>query len=148
MVTECLLDDVPCYLAQPEWMKLFESLSLESDYLTDRSSLTIRSRSLMIQLPGLWHDVGEVVNGDGLFDDGALLPLQRRCRHEHAELLRWMEDYKSHVVKMSLVAPTQKEIDLRRELLGAVLECFCIAKRLLATVCDDERTKLETEVQA
>jgi hypothetical protein len=59
-----------------------------------------------------------------------------------------MEDYKGHCVKLSLTTPPPSEIAMRRELFGASLECLVLVKRILATVCDQERVKLETEIQA
>lgn len=47
-----------------------------------------------------------------------------------------------------MVHPSKREIDLRRETFGAALECIIIVKRLLATVCDKDRLRLELEGQA
>lgn len=120
----------------------------ETDFLTDRSSLTVNVRSLMFELPGLWHDVGETLTGPQLFDDEAMLALEIRCRNSHVGFINWMEDYKSHCVRMSLAATPCSELAMRRELFGAALECLTIVKRLLASVCDREREKLEVEAQA
>ena len=102
----------------------------------------------MFPIPGLWNDIGEAVAGDELFDDYALGALETRCRTSHESLIDWMEDYKAHCVMMSLASPPQQELTMRRELFGASLECLSLIKRLLATVCDAERVKLENETQA
>ncbi len=129
-------------------MQLYASLAQESDFLTDRSSLAVNARLLMIQLPGLWHDIGEVITGPKLFEDGAMQVLEMRCRKAHRGFIAWMEDYKAHCVRMSLAAPPASELALRRELFGTVLECLAIVKRLLATVCEPERASLERDTQA
>ena len=129
-------------------MELYESLAQEKDYLDDRSPLTIQVRKNMFPLSGLWCDLGEVVTGPQLFDDDALASLTMRCRKLHQDYIDWMEDYKAHCVKMSFTTPPPREITMRRELFGACLECLILVKRLLATVRDDEREKLETECQA
>lgn len=130
------------------WTELYQSIAHDVGYLHDRSSLAIRVRSTMFVLPGLWHDIGEAVTGPQLFDDDVLAMLECRCRKVHQELIDWMEDYKSHCVKTSLTAPSPEELAIRRELFGAALECLAIFKRLLATVCDNDREKLEVEIQA
>jgi hypothetical protein len=129
-------------------MTLYASLTVDSNYLTDRNPLTIKVRLMMFPMPGLWRDVGEAITGPDLFDDQAIAALEVRCRKAHRDYIDWMEDYKSHCVRLSLASPPLMELGLRRELFGTVLECLSIVKRLLATVCDKERVSLEAETQA
>ena len=147
IVSEALLQNTHCYLEQPEWVQLFSSISQDTTFLTDRSPLTLKARTYMIKTPGVWHDVGEVVNSHQLFNDTSIA-LVKRCRKLHQEMSGWMEDYKAHCVRLALFQPPSMELDLRRELYGTVLECLSIAKRLLATVCDNERFEIEAETQA
>lgn len=147
-MSESLMTNKYCYLEEPEWTALYRSLTQDTTFLNDRSSLTVNVRSLMFPISGIWHDITQVVKSDQLFDDFAIAALDLRCRNSHQDLLDWMEDYKSYCVKMSLTAPPPQELTMRRELFGAALECLSIVKRLLATVCDVERSKLEKETQA
>jgi hypothetical protein len=147
-VTECLVNNTPCYLEEDEWMALYRSLIQDTEFLHNRSSLTIGLRSMMVSLPGLWHDVGELITGPGLFDDSELAFLEHRCRRHHKDYVGWMEDYKAHCVRLSLAAPPPSELALRRELFGSALECLILTKRLLAAVCDHDRVSLELETQA
>jgi hypothetical protein len=148
MISECLVSNERCYLEEPVWTELYKSLTQEKDFLDDRSALTINLRSLMFPMSGLWHDVGKAVTGPQLFDDDTLASLAYRCRKLHKEGIDWMEEYKAHCVRLSLSTPPPEEIAMRRELFGSALECLILAKRLLATVCDDEREGLEAETQA
>ena len=102
----------------------------------------------MFPLPGLWHDIGAAMNGEELFDDGALQLLKDRALDLQRKCLKWMEDYKSHCVRMSLMSPPSEELALRRELFGTALECLMLLKRLIASLSDDDREQLETEGQA
>ena len=102
----------------------------------------------MFPLPGLWYDTNIVMNCDQLFDDLALYELKQRCIESQRDYLRWMEDYKSHCVRLSLAKPPQEELDLRRELFGTALEGLLLVKRLLATVSDEQREGLEPQTQA
>lgn len=147
-VSEALLSDTHCYLAQPQWTALYRSLAKERSTLTDRSPLVIESRWPQFKVSGLWHDVGVAVNGPQLFCAEVIRPLQQRCRESHGEFLAWMESYKVHCVKASFSTPSIEELHLRRQIFGAVLECTCLVKRLLATVCDEERIALEAGTQA
>ena len=129
-------------------MDLYTSLSLETNFLSERSPLCIKLRVAMFTLPGLWHDIGEAVNSDNFFADGSLSNLEARCRNAHKELLDWLDQYKAHCVRLSLAQPPPSELSLRRELFGSALECMAIVKRLLCTVCEAERRSLEVETQA
>ena len=148
MISECLVSNQPCYLEEPEWTELYKSLIQDKDFLDDRSALTINLRALMFPMSGLWHDVGKAVTGPQLFDDEALASLAYRCRKLHKDDIDWMEEYKAHCVRLSLTTTTQEEVAMRRELFGTALECLVLVKRLLATVCDDQRERLESETQA
>ncbi|TKA79030.1 hypothetical protein B0A55_03153 [Friedmanniomyces simplex] len=147
IVSECLMNNTHCYLEQTEWIALYTSLSLESNFLTDRSPLAVSLRVTMFELPGIWHDVGEAINDANFYDDWPLSALEARCRKAHKELLDWLEQYKAHCVRLSLAQPPASELSLRRELFGSALECLAIVKRLLCTVCEAERRSLEVETQ-
>ncbi|KAK3645783.1 hypothetical protein LTR56_008970 [Elasticomyces elasticus] len=148
IVSECLVNNMHCYLEQREWIGLYTSLTIESNFLSERSPLAISLRVTMFELPGIWHDVGEAVNGTDFYSDWPLAALEARCRKAHQELLAWLEQYKAHCVRLSLAQPPASELSLRRELFGSALECLAIVKRLLCTVCESDRRNLEVETQA
>ncbi|KAK5125009.1 hypothetical protein LTR85_001200 [Meristemomyces frigidus] len=148
IIAECLVNNTACYLDQPEWAELYASLTQESHFLTERSGLTIQVRLVFFKLPGLWHDVGECVDGPGFFCSDTLKSLETRCWKAHGKLLTWLEDYKAHCVRLSLAQTPPSELALRRELFGTALEALAIMKRLLATVCESDRGSLEVETQA
>lgn len=97
---------------------------------------------------GLSRDVSDVVFSDQLFDQDTVAELATRAEALQDELYKWIEDYKVHCVRMSLVMPTKKDIATRREIFGTSLECLILTKRLIATVQDSARIRLESEVQA
>ncbi|KAK3115694.1 hypothetical protein LTR53_004710 [Teratosphaeriaceae sp. CCFEE 6253] len=148
IVSECLVNNTHCYLEQPEWIKLYIGLGVETNFLTERSPLAIQLRLTMFELPGVWHDVGEAINSPEFFNDWPLTSLEARCRKAHRELLDWLEQYKAHCVRLSLAQPPASELSLRRELFGSALECLAIVKRLLSTVSEPDRRSLEVETQA
>lgn len=49
LVFESLISHNHCYLAEPEWLGLYQSLSLRTPHLDDRSPLAIQIRSLMFK---------------------------------------------------------------------------------------------------
>lgn len=148
VLTQALINNKHCYLEQPEWTELYRTLISDTKFLHTRSSLTIGIRSLMFPLPGLWHDTGIVVRSSQIFDDDALLALKDRSAKLQREFLEWTEEYKNHCVRLSLASPPPEELALRRELFGTSLEGLILVKRLIATVDDRERVRIEMETQA
>ncbi|KAK0255297.1 hypothetical protein LTR91_018871 [Friedmanniomyces endolithicus] len=147
VVSECLMNNTHCYLEQREWSALYTSLSLDSDVLTDRSPLAISLRVTMFELPGIWHDVGEAVNGADFDEIWPPTAVEARCRRSHQELLDWLAQYHAHSIRFSFTQSPPSELSIRRELYGSALECLAIVKRLLCTVCEPERRPLEAETQ-
>ncbi|KAK0936027.1 hypothetical protein LTR29_012399 [Friedmanniomyces endolithicus] len=147
VVSECLMNNTHCYLEQREWIALYTSLSLGSDILTDRSPLAISLRVTMFELPGIWHDVGELVNGAASCEGRLSSAIEARCRQSHQQLLDWLAQYKAYSIRFSFTQSPPSELSIRRELYGSALECLAIVKRLLCTVCEPERRPLEVETQ-
>ncbi|KAM5353135.1 hypothetical protein ACJZ2D_016979 [Fusarium nematophilum] len=148
IVFESLVGRKPCYLEKPRWMNMYQSLARHSDSLTEQSPLAIAIRSQMILLPRLWHDIDNAITGPELFNEEVQDSLRGRGHDAHQNLLDWMEDYKAHCTRMSLVSPSPQELAIRRELYGTAIECLMIVKRLLAAISDDKRQTLEAEAQA
>lgn len=148
VVSEAFMNNVHCYLEEPAWLELYTSVTKDTTFITERSKLVVNARKLMFHLPGLWHDVGEAVLGDGIFDNEILATLEARCRKTQESHLNWLEEYKAHCVRTSFTPPSRAECGLRRDIFGASIECLIVVKRLLACVCDEARLRLELEAQA
>lgn len=146
--TEALREARGCFLDTPEWRKICFSFIKETTWLTTRHPLTVFTRMTEARLPGLMVDVTAAVVTGQVFDSAATMPLQKRCKQFHTELLKCLADYKDHIVQTSLQQPTQVEMDLRRELLGGIMECLLVGKRLLAATHESDRLRLEVETQA
>lgn len=146
--SEALMNNQRCYLEQPEWMRLYESL-IEDDplHLTDRSEVVIRLRMRMLGLSSMLPDVTDAMDPD-FPDSGQQLTLELKARETHAALLKCLESYKAHVIRTSMTAVPQSELALRREIYGTALEVLCVYKRILASFCEPERLPLESEAQA
>lgn len=102
----------------------------------------------MFQVPGLWHDVDGLIRVDSDMDDFQTAKVKLRCQECHASYLAWLDAYQEYCVASSLRIPSGAEVLLRRQTFSSVLECLIIMKRLLATIDQEERLKLETETQA
>ena len=145
--SEALMNNQRCYLEQPEWMRLYESLIEDTPELTDRSEVVIRLRMRILGLGSMLPDVTDAMDPD-FPDSGQRLTVELKARETHGALICCLEAYKEHVVRTSMASVPQSELALRREIYGTALETLCIYKRILASFCEAERLQLEIEAQA
>lgn len=145
-LTRALYEQKECYLEQPEWMRLYESLIEETPYLTDRSAVVIRIRIRMLSLASMLCETTKAMD-PSTYDEGLLLVLELKVREIHHGLLKALEDFKAYIFRMSMASAPESELALRREIFGTALECLCVYKRILASFCEDERLQLEKEAQ-
>jgi hypothetical protein len=138
----------PCYLAQPKWIKLYDSLAEETPSLTERSPLVIRIRKALLYSSGMFRDTSRALSAEGQHDAGFLLTLELRIRKVHHDLLNCLEDYKTHVARTYITKPSELAPAFEQETLGTALECLCVYKRMLAALCEADRIHLENECQA
>lgn len=144
--SEALMNNKRCYLDQPEWVRLYESLIEETPHLTDRSELVIRIRMKILSLSHALPATTEAVNPDK-YNEGTLLTLELKARETHAAILKYLDDFKAHLVRTAMSHVPASELALRREVFGTALEVLLVYKRILATFCEPERLHLEAEAQ-
>jgi hypothetical protein len=135
----------PCYLAQPKWIKLYESLAEETPSLTERSPLVIRIRKALLHSSGMFVDTSWALSAEGQHNAGFLLTLELKIRAIHQDLLNCLKEYEAHVIHAALTSPLKL---VPVGILGTVLQCLCVYKRMLAALCEADRTRLEDECQA
>ncbi|KAI5356914.1 putative fungal transcription factor [Septoria linicola] len=134
VVSEALHSNSHCYLAEPSWTSLYESLIEKSDDLGERHELVINARKLIFPLPGLWHDISMALRSSDATEREVVSELESRCRGLQAAYFGWLESYREHCIVKALSMPTEQEIHIRREVLGQALESLLIVDLLLATV--------------
>jgi hypothetical protein len=138
----------PCYLAQPEWMKLYVSLAEETPSLTERSPLIIRIRKAFLYAPGMFVDTSRALSVEGQYDTGLILTLELKIRAIHHDLLSCLENYKAYMARTPSISPPELALADGSGTFETILGCLCVYKRMLAALCEAERLHLEAECQA
>jgi hypothetical protein len=138
----------PCYLAQPEWMKLYVSLAEETPSLTERSPLIIRIRKAFLYSSGLFVDTSRALSVEGQYDTGLILTLELKIRAIHHDLLSCLENYKAYMARTPSISPPELALADGSGTFETILGCLCVYKRMLAALCEAERLHLEAECQA
>ncbi|GIZ45829.1 hypothetical protein CKM354_000898000 [Cercospora kikuchii] len=137
VVSEALHNNTHCYLAEPEWTALYESLATDTEELTERSELVISARKLIFPLPGLWHNVSKTLTSECELKVTVVSQLEQRCQALDSQYRNWLETYKEYCMSRTLAIPTEQEINIRREAYGQALESHLIVKILLGTMTSD-----------
>jgi hypothetical protein len=144
--TEAFYRGEPCYLEQPEWMKLYTSFAEETAILTERSPLIIRIRKSFVRLSGFFVGTSRALSAEGQSDPGFLLAHELKIRATHQDLLGCLEDYKAY---MKRAASIRSQVSaLERGALSTILVSLCIYKRMFATLSEPDRLRLEAECQS
>ncbi|OQO09868.1 hypothetical protein B0A48_04220 [Cryoendolithus antarcticus] len=137
-----------CYLTQPEWISLYESLAEETSDLTDRSPVVIRMRIALLHSPGMIAATSRALSSKGQCDPDMLLALELKTRELHQDVLDCIEEYKDRLLRTTLTGRPEKQSTTGREALGSALECLGLYKRMLAALSEPDRLALEIECQA
>ncbi|GAM91573.1 hypothetical protein ANO11243_096250 [Dothideomycetidae sp. 11243] len=141
---DAIRNNYPCYLDTDQWREVYSSLVVDTEELNERCQLAIDVRLEFFALPGLWHDVELSLTTSTLFlSPSTQSALESRCRKMNASFSSWMSRYAQHTRSRPSVSDIESA--KRRELYGMALECGPVVKRLLASVCEDERIELEKE---
>jgi hypothetical protein len=140
--SEAIYRGEPCYLAQPEWMRLYVSLAQDTPDLTERSPLIIRIRKAFLYTPGMFLDTSRALSPDAQYDPGSILTLELKILAIHHDLLNCLRDYKTYMVR----AP-ESALGVGSGTYEDILGCLCVYKRMLAALCEADRPRLETECQ-
>jgi hypothetical protein len=144
--SEAIMTNSPCYLAESQWLKLYESIILDTPNLTDRSELVVRIRMRIVALAAIIPATTAAMDPKNL-NPSRLLTLELRAREAHACLRTQLKAYESHILHSSIRQIPLSELALRREILVNALEGLCVYKRIIASVCEPERLQLESETQ-
>jgi hypothetical protein len=137
-----------CYLADPEWTRLYDSLAEETLDLTAKSPLVIRIRKALVRAPGLVANTSRAFSAEGLCDAGGLLILELRVREIHQNVQDCVKDYEVQLSKTSSSSPSASMSAIGRESFGSALECLCLYKRMLAALSEVDQLRLEIEFQS
>jgi hypothetical protein len=124
-MTEALLNNEHCFLETDAWKEVFRSTIKDDGLISDRSEIVVELMILKSNIPGLFHDVVDIVQGEGEPDSSYELLLSSA-----PEILAGSPEY-----------------DRGCKTFGTYLSCVIIVSRLLGALSPSERVELEHETQ-
>jgi len=146
IMTEALLNNEHCFLETDAWKAVFRSVIKEDALISDRSGIVVELMILKSNIPGLFHDVAEIVESEEP-DRVAVDELACRIHDLRVDLLKWHSSYELLLSSAPEILPGSPEYDRGCKTFGTYLSCVILVSRLLGALSPSERVELEHETQ-
>lgn len=146
IMTECLFNNERCFLEQDAWHAVFRSAILEDALISDRSAIVIELMILKSNIPGLFHDVTNILYSPD--PDSAYInsTTNKLCKLRE-DMVKWNASYEYLLSCVPPIYPGSAEYDRRCKVYATYLSCMILPSRLLGALNPTERVELEEETQ-
>lgn len=149
-MTECLLNNERCFLEQPPWQQVFQSLIVHHGFqISDQSEITVSLIMLKAFIPGFFVDITDIICVDPSPSPSSsyVLDVAERLRQQRSNLLKWKLRYEGILLQYPDMRPGSTEYDSHCKVYATYLSCIMISSRLLAAISGAERPGLEEMAQ-
>jgi hypothetical protein len=145
-LTEAILNNEPCFLADDIWEPVFQSLVDEHDLLADRSQMAVDLSKYFARFCGVFKDVTSLVCGD-VKDKGVWTKKLRLKLLEFAEgLTVWGVRYDAVFRRARALNPEEVVMEAHWTTMGIFLTCTLFGARLLGAISGfQQRIVLEAQ---
>jgi hypothetical protein len=134
-MTESLLNNEKCFLAQPAWRAVFQSLVVPGPLeLSDRSETAVSLLILKSRVSALFADVTLPVCNPNDYEPMQLNLLVSQASALRADLLLWRSNYEHLLAYTPVPCVSIQEYDKRCEIMSTYISCSMISNRLLIAV--------------
>jgi hypothetical protein len=157
-MTESLLNNERCFLAQPAWQAVFNSVidpTSPSHSISDRSAIVIAILILKSRVSALFADITAAICPPPSPSPSpshspytpSLKDLTNQAHTLRTSLLTWHETYTSLLATAPPAAPSSIEYNKRCEVTSTYLSCRMVTNRLLSAVAVAEAKTLALEAE-
>src|SRR5438045_7091741 len=102
-MTESLLNNEPCFLNEPQWKAVLESLIVNDSFLSGRSETFLSLLILKSRIPHVFHHVTKFVSAQASYAPSQLERLISSARNLRTDLLQWRSDYQSLIYSAAIL---------------------------------------------
>jgi hypothetical protein len=145
-MTESLFNNERCFLEQDAWHAVFRSAIVEDVLISDRSEIVIELMILKSNIPGLFHDVTNIIYSPDP-DAACINTIIHRLNMLREDLSKWNTSYEHLLSCAPPMYPGSAEYDRRVKVFATYLSCMILPSRLLGALNPTERVELEEETQ-
>jgi hypothetical protein len=149
-MTESLLNNEKCFLAQPAWQAVFQSIVVPGpSEISDCSETVVSLLVLKSRVSALFADITTPVCNPHAQDSSQLNLLVPQASALHADLLQWRSSYEHLLAYTTAPCVGAIEYNKRCEIMSTYVSCSMIINRLLTAIClnSPKSTGLEDETQ-
>jgi hypothetical protein len=149
-MTESLLNNERCFLAQPAWRAVFQSLVVPGpSELSDRSETAVSLLILKSRVSALFADVTFPVCNPNDYEPMQLNLLVSQASALRADHLLWRSNYEHLLAYTPVPCVGALEYNKRCEIMSTYISCSMISNRLFIAVSfgSAESASLEEETQ-
>ncbi|KAI4177392.1 MAG: hypothetical protein LQ343_000372 [Gyalolechia ehrenbergii] len=153
IITEATLDASPCFLEEPAWQRLFQTVVLGKSVSSSYSDVFVRLWACISAIPGLTRNTRLAIRRDGKFSRLAREQLRSRIFDHRSRLMRLgVEENLASVVpygqiECSYLLMEQAETELRYDILGVLARNLIRLERLIVALDSSVAISLEAHVQ-
>src|SRR5277367_283871 len=149
-MTESLLNNEKCFLAQPAWQAVFQSLIVPGpSEISDRSETVVSLLILKSRVSALFAEITAPVCNPQAYDSSQLSLLVSQASALRADLLQWRSSYEHLLAHTPIPCVGTVQYNKRCELISTYISCSMISNRLLVAISfgSSESVRLEQETQ-
>jgi len=149
-MTESLLNNEKCFLAQPAWQAVFYSLVVSHpSEISNRSETAVSLLILKSRVSALFADITAAVCNPRAYGVSQLNFLVSLASELRTDLLQWRSSYERLLAYTPIPCVSTVDYNKRCEIMSTYISCSMIVNRLLIAICfnSPENVRLEEETQ-
>jgi hypothetical protein len=152
-MTESLLNNERCFLAQPAWQAVFQSLIVPGpSEISDRSETVVSLLIIKSRVSALFADITAAVCSPHAYDSSQANHIVSQASALRSDLLQWRSSYEHLLVQTPIPCIGTVEYNKRCEIISTYISCSMLANRLLTAIsfnsCKSAELEGETQLLA
>jgi hypothetical protein len=147
-VTECILNNERCFLAEDAWIPVFQSLVDEGSLVSDRSQLVVDLSRYLSHASGMLKDVTSLVCGQREDTCSSASELNSQLLAFRNTMSEWRKQYDSVYRLAQTIRPNEIVMATHWAVMGIYLVGSLFSARLLSAISNfEDRILLEEQCQ-
>lgn len=157
IIIESLLTNTHCFLEEPPWTAVLKSCVIRDTFIDDRSEIVIDLLMKMSQVPGLFHNVTELICNNNNLDvagpdhSSGIVHLTTQAYNLRESLHQWHRDFNHTLATGPPIQSGTHQYDKHLKLLGVFLSFTLITDRLIVALTgspdlEDEAQSMATQI--
>jgi len=145
-MTESMLNNESCFLAEPEWTAVFKSIIIKDSIISDRSEIAINLLILKSHISRIFRDITDAVCYPDYTGGPPLADIVARAEELKADLRVWRAKFDA-LHPLPWPSKDITKYDKCVKVVGVYYSLVILSNRLVAAVSGLDRAKMEADAQ-